>query len=82
MLLDKLLVLDRLLELWLGGAQGASGARRGRVQVSNVMGQRSDILLLHRSGSGRKHWRIVDLLLMGIMELWGLFDDVLLVLGH
>lgn len=92
LLLDVLLIMDRrvkvlLLDLLrLRGPQGSGSARGEFIQVSNVMRQWSDVLLLGwlRSGRGNVHggWIVVDLLLVGDMELRCRFDDVLLVFGH
>ena len=86
LLLDVLLVLDGrvvgLLDLRLGGAKGSHSARRGGVQVANRMRQGSNVLPLNRNWSRGDHWSVVHLLLVGNVELRGLFDDVLLVLGH
>lgn len=92
LLLDVLLIMDRrvkvlLLDLLrLRGPQGSNSARGEVIQVSNGMRQWSDVLLLGRLGSGRGNvnggWIVVDLLLVGDMELRCRLDDVLLVFGH
>lgn len=90
LLLDVLLIMDRrvkvlLLDLLrLRGPQGSDSARGEVIQVSNGMRQWSDVLLLGRlrSGRGNGGWVVVDLLLVGDMELRCRFDDVLLVFGH
>lgn len=92
LLLDVLLIMDRrvkvlLLDLLrLRGTQGSDSARGEVIQVSNGMRQWSDVLLLGRLRSGRGNVNggliVVDLLLVGDMELRCRLDDVLLVFGH